>query len=254
MPSLFNSGRDTSFALYVGALPSRDQPHLFVPPGARVLGAAEVSGYATGILDVPGTPDSVSAEMERGLAALDWTPAPGARVGTGSRYGGFRSAAESRASGMALCRNHQFMLVAVASNTDATSRVTLEMFPASMALDACSAQAAESPPGSRVGISVPTVLNPPGTIDNPSCPRPFSSQSTAAAVRSLVSPAAMLDFYSRQLADSGWTAVTPGPASIGRAWTRVDSSGARVETVITVATNPSDTTCRDLSMQLRRYP
>ena len=157
--------------------------------------------------------------------------------------------------GMALCRNHQFMLVAVASNTDATSRVTLEMFPASMALDACSAQAAGVPAGVARRHLGAHRAQPARHHRQPVVPTTLLlADSTAAAVRSLVSPAAMLEFYSRQLADSGWTTVTPGPASIGRAWTRVDSSGARVETVITVATNPSDTTCRDLSMQLRRYP
>jgi hypothetical protein len=114
------------------------------------------------------------------------------------------------------------------------------------------------PPQIQTGMTrspLPTVFNPPTATDarmTGDCSSSvMGSMGTGATLRTSLTTEALLDHYGRQLQDSGWTAAGERASIIGRSWTRPDSSGTPVETVITVATPARDTGCRELNMQVR---
>jgi hypothetical protein len=101
---------------------------------------------------------------------------------------------------------------------------------------------------------MPTVINPPGS-DRPACGSSGSSggyPSSEASISTTMSDEELLNFYGKQLADSGWTMSSPQPVS--RTWIRTDSSGTRRVLAIDITPVPGSATCRLLDMQMKfRY-
>jgi hypothetical protein len=58
----------------------------------------------------------------------------------------------------------------------------------------------------------------------------------------------ILDHYNRQLADSGWTLVPASEGLVRSLWQRTDSTGARLEVVLTVSSHAGTPGCYDVEM------
>jgi hypothetical protein len=240
--------------LLVGALPSRALARLYVPSNARIVGASTIADLMTGILSVPGSLDSVRGQFKRELGKAGWTARP-TFAAAYMRGGGFRpppTPANATEQALVLCRENELLSVGFQPGRDfGAIMVTLQLYPTSLGSATCTQP---QPPPVGVASPLPTVMNPPGSVDDYQCFQATSTNGTSGRIRSTLTSDALLDFYGRQLADSGWTAVAPGATITGRTWARKDSAGGTIETTITVATTPRDPACRELNMQGRRRP
>src|SRR5262249_23322937 len=97
----------------------------------------------------------------------------------------------------------------------------------------------------------PTLYNPTGAGDYSGirdCQMDGAYSGTSAQLRTPMSSQQILDHYARQMQDSGWR---PAAGSIGRVWTKPDSTGALQEVSLVVATSPRDSLCHDVNLQVR---
>jgi hypothetical protein len=105
------------------------------------------------------------------------------------------------------------------------------------------------------GIELPVLLNPDGAgMNSPTCYAAnlssMGGNNTSERLQTNLSPAQLIEHFSRQLSDSGW-GVSATSASIRRSWTRPDSGGMSREVTLTIT--PSQVNgCMDVSMQARR--
>jgi len=101
----------------------------------------------------------------------------------------------------------------------------------------------------------PTLFNPAGATDSRmtgDCSSTIGGSSgTSTNLRTPMAADAILSHYGKQLADSGWQDVGGRATIVGHSWTKTDSTGAPVELSLTVTGSPRDSTCRDISMQVR---
>lgn len=201
-------GGTPQIELYVGTLPPADASRLFVPPGATVLGASVVGELTTVLLHVPGSPDSATTRMRRGLANLAWSPAaPPASAPSG---GGFRPAPGPHRNAVELCRDTVALVMDTEPAGADETLVTLEIIASSRRPSGCGAPVRRLMPG----IPLPTLVNPPQAVEGFACQTGNSfSTSTSGFAQTPMSMAAMLDYYGAQLRDSGWT-VVPAPATV----------------------------------------
>ena len=102
----------------------------------------------------------------------------------------------------------------------------------------------------------PTLIDPPGSIEdhgNGPCMASMGGNPIGLGItmRSSMSPQDLLDYYGRQLADSGWT---PTPATVPGAlktWSRTDSIGTTSEVTVTVAPSSGTAACHMVYMQVQ---
>jgi hypothetical protein len=99
----------------------------------------------------------------------------------------------------------------------------------------------------------PTLFDPVITSDSAFvCWRSFGGLSTAATrLKTTMSGEALLDHYARQLQDSGWAPERNLPASVGRTWTRRDSTGAIVQVALKASTSLQDSTCHEVTLEVQ---
>src|SRR5262249_61822881 len=96
----------------------------------------------------------------------------------------------------------------------------------------------------------PTLYNPAGAGDYAAtrdC-QLMGLFGTSTQLRTPMTPQQILDHYAKQMQDSGWR---PATGSIGRTWTKPDSTGAAQEASLLVATSTRDSTCHEVSLQVR---
>lgn len=235
--------------ILVGSLPGWIENHLYLPPSARVVGAAFLGTTVVGIVHVPDAPDAAIADYKRELPKLGWkTPPPAPSYG-----GGFRPApAGESPTRLTLCGDQQTLTATATRHRGTITEVVIRVVGGGN-YSVC------NPPQMPTGMSrvpLPILYNPA----NPSDARVVGACSsgwgggtsgTNTTLRSTMQPEVLLDHYGRQLQDSGWHATSERPTIFGRSWTRTDSTGAPFEVQLTLTTAPGDSTCRDLSMQVR---
>jgi hypothetical protein len=229
--------------LYVGQLPPVAQNLLYVPPTARVLGTTEYATQSFTLMDVPGPPDSVRALVRRELARAGWKPAP-QFAGYG---GGFRYTTGTQAVPSNFCHDSLMLRVGFDQTTVPAMRVSYIITHGDN--NGCAPRRAIAN-----YLQMPTLFHPDGSLYDAVCSRALTgniaSTSTSAQVRSALSDDALLDHYARQLKDSGWTAASE-VNTVSRTMSRTDSSGAQLETTLTIRTVGA-TGCKQIDLGLRR--
>jgi hypothetical protein len=237
--------------ILVGSLPGWVSNRLYTPAGARVLGAAFIGQTAVGVMALADAPEAVIAELKRELPGRGWQiPPPQPSYG-----GGFRSAPAMLMSGsptsIVPCGNQQMLTASAARHRGTSTLVLLRVAPAGQ-YGPC------NPPQMPLGMPrtvFPTLFNPAGAPDTRmtgDCSSTLGGSSgTSTNLRTAMAAEAILSHYGKQLVDSGWKAAGDRATIVGHAWTRTDSTGSPVELSLTVTASPRDSTCRDVSMQVR---
>ena len=246
-----SGGFSTEPQILVGMLPGWMNSRVFLPPNGRVLGSAFVGSVTVGVLAVSEQPDSAIAQFKPELAKRGWKPLP-APEQTGSGAGGFRPAPvqgpvdPSPVTRMMLCGGDQQMLIVAATRrSEAKTQIVYRVTPAT-AYGPCSLQ--PQPPRTD-GIPVPTLINP-GAVsdfrDFGKCSSHAQSAGRSVSLRSTVSLDSLVLHYAKQMQDSGWRATSA--VSMGRSWSRTDSTGRLFEARLSASTSPHDSLCRDLDL------
>jgi hypothetical protein len=236
--------------ILVGSMPEWITNRLYVPANARVLGSAFLGTTVVGIVSLPAASDTVIAEFKRELLRRGWqNPPPPAYSG-----GGFRSAPtipDGPTTRLTLCADQQTLTATASRRRGTVTNVTFRVF-SSAGFSVC------HPPQLQAGMGrspFPTLINPPTSTDarmTGDCSSTLmGSSGTSTTLRTPMPADALLDHYGKQLQDSGWAVSGEKASIVGRTWTRADSAGAPVETVITVATPARDVGCRELNLQVR---
>jgi hypothetical protein len=238
--------------ILVGSMPEWITNRLYVPAGARVLGSAFLGTTIVGVITVTDAPETAIAEFKRQLLQKGWKAPPPAPTYNG---GGFRPAPVAPPSGptthMTLCGDQQVLTASAARRRGEATDVTLRVI-STTTFSACRFPEI---PTSMIRSPFPTLINPPGAPDarmNGDCSTTsMGSMGTGTTLRTSMTPDALLDHYGKQLQDSGWASPGDKAPIVSRTWTRTDSTGAPVETSITVTTSPRDSGCREINLQVR---
>ena len=243
--------------ILVGSLPEWFASRIAVPSSARVLGAASSGNIVVGIYTVKTTPDTAVTQLRTALLARGWRlPPPTPNYG-----GGFRPATMTTAQQMGpatratLCRDDQTLIVSGATTRGGSANVTMRL---TSALGPTSYSTCNPPPRPEMPANrllFPTLYDPPitgeATTPNACFPNYTNATGTNNYLRTTLSPELVLEHYTRQLQDSGWTATTSLAPPVGRTFARRDSTGAPIEVTLTVAGSPMGASCRDVTMQVR---
>ena len=237
--------------ILVGSVPEWIAPRLFVPAGGRILGSAFLGTAMVAVVTLPSAPDSILADVRRGLMQRGWAAPPPAQMYSG---GGFRPAVTAINGNPyardVLCNNDQMLTVTATRRRGVATDITMRVITTT-GFSVCR----PSPPYPSAARSpMPTLYNPAGANDarmNNECVSSnyTSSMGSGTMLRTPMTPETLLDHYGKQLADSGWTSSAERSV-VGRTWTRPDSTGAPVEVTLTITTG-RETGCRDINMQVR---
>jgi hypothetical protein len=235
--------------ILVGAFPGWMNARVHVPTGARVLGSAFLGTITVAVMAVPQEPAAAIEQLRPELEKLGWAaPPPPPSYG-----GGFRNQLPTMMGNVTvttvftLCGGDQQMLIARASRLHGGTQVLYRITPASTG---STCHPPQLPPNAMRSL-YPTLYNPAGAGDYVSmrdCQLDGSSMGTSTQLRTPMSPQQILDHYAKQMQDSGWR---PATTAIGRIWTKPDSTGAPQEASLVVTTSARDSTCHDVSMQIR---
>ena len=242
----------------VGKVPPILEPYLYMPANAHVIGGIQTQSTTIAVFTVPMPMDQVRTVYAREEAKLGWTQPPSFDA---MRGWGFMPAPGTTSSGdgYEYCHIGQSLRIVPSYSNGGVTQVTatVQNFGGSR----CGLQQQNiggrpvPPPGA------PTVFNPDGSQMNAQACQQFGgfgalSSATSERLQTSLSSAQLLDYFARQLSDSGWkgTAAEPGAR---RTWTRPDTGGLTRELTITAlpATNANQNAdCRDLTMTVRLVP
>ncbi len=247
----YSSSNTAGFS--VGKIPASVAPFLFVPPNARILGGVESQNSTVAIYSVRMSPEQLRTSFLREQPKLGWAlPSAGADP----RGWGFMPAPgmNPASAGYQYCHIGQSLSISPSVTSDGWTQVTATVSNYS---GTCNGQRPTfanrptTPPG------LPSVFNPEdGEMNRPSC---FSneavvgiSNTSAERLQTKLTPAQLIDYFARQLADSGWKSTSDVPAA-RRSWTRPDSGGTLREVTITILPGQAVNvpSCHDLTMQVR---
>lgn len=217
--------------IYVGALPPALASVVYLPPGARILGGSGqwIFGGAIGVIDVPGSADSVDAALTRGQTGHGFTLAK-SQPNTAFMWG-FRPHPENgraipQRRSITFCATNDKSLVAQIVEQDAG--VARVVFLESEGPSACGT--------SDDRMQMPLLVSP--DTPNDAFERCSVRWSSIGSSMPLYEPAMSADaiyaHYARQLADSGWAEAANGKMA-GAVWTKADSAGGRREVRLSVA-------------------
>jgi hypothetical protein len=236
--------------ILVGSLPGWVSARIKTPANATVLGSAFLGSTVVGIISLPDAPDVVIADMNRELAKQGWkAPPPQPSYGGGFRPAGFSLAVNGTPTRVTLCGDQQLLTVTATRRRGVATDVTLRLSPSLTGSSIC------SPAPLPLGYArspLPTLYNPSTSSMTSSCGTQYGGPGTNTSLVTALSAGALLDHYGKQLQDSGWRAPETSISIVGRTWARTDSAGAPQELNLTVMTSARDTTCREISMQLRQ--
>lgn len=238
----------------VGTMPEWFTNRVFIPSDAKVLGAAFLGTTVTGVISLPATSDSVIPEFKKELLKRGWTVPP---VMPRFSAGGFNPApavpTDASRNRVTLCSDQQILTVSAARRGGVATDVTLRMSTGT-GISACHLPQIPTP-ASMLRLPFPTLVNPQGAVDTRmtgDCSATMmGSMGTGTTLRTTMPADALLDHFSRQLTDSGWTSFGEKAAIVGRSFARTDSTGTRTEVTITVVPSARDAGCRDINLQAR---
>jgi len=243
--------------VFAGKIPPALTEQFYVPPSSRIIGSVENRVVTIVIINVPLSVDSAIASYRRELPRLGWTPTS---PPPSSRTWGFLPARGNRPEDqrkLDFCRDGRQLGLAIGprqSGDSAKVLVSIIRTPCGPA-DASRAAFAANP-----YAEAPILVNPSGAGGRlgASCERQGRSGGSShpsTALRTAMTPKEILGHYGRQLSDSGWTQVASTDDIARTTWQRTDSSGARLEVTLTVATHAGTPGCRDVEMlYMGRHP
>lgn len=250
--------------ILIGSLPGWMMELVQVPKGASVLGAAFSGSSVVGVLRSPEAPETLIGEFSRDLPKLGWTappPWPGRNSG-----GGFRWASQSLprpASGpptaLTLCHDKQMLMISAGRRRGVASLATLRLNATPGATTICNPPAL--PEGYTPPLPLPLLFNPDDATDGyrpgASCMKAMTSDQngssgTSAMLITTRSAESIMEFYTKQLKDSGWGAPVASRTTMTREWVRMDSAGAPVIYQLNVAPVVQDSTCHRIELYVRK--
>lgn len=249
MMSMYAGGRPR---LLVGTLPAGLTRRLWVPPGSTILGGIESSGFGLAVIRSPLPRDSVSAAYRLEQPKLGWTlphdPSPMPMMGFVSVP---PQAGVDDNGALIFCSGGTTLTIAVTT----IDPLTWEIRATALDLpnDRCRAVTPPPPRVFQVGRpQYPTLVNPPGS-GNGFAPNCSSYNSSGFGGTTRLQTTMTLDqlfaHYGKQLADSGYT---PGASqTVGRSWTRRDSTGTLTELMLTARTQAATPACVEIQMEVR---
>ncbi len=232
--------------ILVGAIPEWARERMVFPSGARLLGSAFMSSTVVAILKLSSEADTNLTDLRRTLQERGWAAPP-----PPPSFGGFRSApTENSASRLTLCGKSDFLTAYVRKRPGLGTHLIMRLAP-SAGMGTC------RPPQLPTAMQqvAPTLINPAGVPDarfTGDCgAMAAGSFGIGTALRTSMSPRDLLNFYGRQLTDSGWIAPHDSATIVGRTWSRRDSTGVEHEVTVTVTPSTRDAGCRQVNMQTR---
>jgi hypothetical protein len=237
--------------ILVGTLPGWVMNKVSLPPGARVIGSAFIGNTVVGIVDVDASPAAAATAARTALMSQGWK-APPPPISTG---GGFRNAPASSLAGnsarMTLCEDPEMLTVSAMPQRGSATVLTYRM-TTTIGYSTC-----HLPEPSSVSqrFALPTLINPPQQLSGPVVTACFSGRQGGSSLSTLLNTPlgldSLLDYYGKQLDDSGWKPEGEKGALVGRTWMRTDSTGAVQEMSLVIHATPQGTSCREASMQYR---
>ena len=239
-------GGSQTHEYFIGRVPPVLDRFFYVPRNARVLGGMSSFSGVTVVLDLPPGSEDAATMYQREMPKLGWTP-PSPTAG---RTWGFVPAPGTTMNGsLEFCHIGQSIQIRPFPNGSGGTRITATVQP-------FGSQCSDSRPNvMAVGEvpSLPTLANPTGSaMNSPSCASPpfvpTRSSGTSERVQTTLAPDRLLEFFGKQLADSGWTPSQAG-AVARRTWTRRENSDTREVTLM--ATTMAGSNCLDVTMQAR---
>jgi hypothetical protein len=180
--------------------------------GARILGSMVAPSSTTIVLEVPLRADSVRQLLSNALPAVGWEPWEQVY----DSWGGFRPASSRYPA--TYCREGNTLSYRLTPRSNGPTLVSLDV--RRQRLETCGARPQRV---AAIDMQAPTLVDPPQSASNPCWQTRssgfFSRSASTSIVHTSVSPELLMDYYGRQLADSGWT-VRDDPDS-SRVLTRV---------------------------------
>ena len=246
--------------MYVGEVPREMANKIYVPKGARVLGGMSYGSGGTVIMLSNQSRESLAAELERELPKMGWTQFdPSLRMM--NPYSEFRDApipagtVRIQTSGpQQFCGPSGGMTVTLEQAGFADTRITVNATDVNMCANVSGASI--PPEVRREYAGRPTFVNPLNARNDMSgCYRNqpgdnFNSSSGGGGMISTnMSAQALLDHYSKQMADSGWKPVDV--ARVTRSWTRTDSAGKPLRYTLSI-NGLQNSTCLQIETRFER--
>jgi hypothetical protein len=246
-------GPSSQQEFFVGQVPPALAPFLYVPKNARVLGGMSSVNATTAVLELPPGSEDVVTAYQREMPKLGWTVPSGA-VG---RSWGFVPAAgmNMNGNGLEFCHIGQSAQLFPSPDGAGGTRLTITVnsFGGRCGATRNAFGTAQQPEMVRM----PTLVNPTGSFMNAqACSVSIAmggrSNGTTERVQSSLSANQLLDFFAKQLADSGWTSPQ-ATTIVRRSWTHSDGTNDNRE--LTLSANAiTGTPCLDVTMQVRTLP
>lgn len=148
--------------ILVGSVPEWVTPKLFVPPGGRILGSAFLGTTVVVVVTMQTAPDSVLADVRRGLMERGWTVPPPTPVYSG---GGFRPATTAINGNPyardILCSDQQMLTATATRRRGVATDITLRII-STPGFSLCRPSQPYVP---AVRSPMPTLYNPAGVND-----------------------------------------------------------------------------------------
>lgn len=237
---------------FVGQVPPALAPFLYVPKNARIVGGMSSGNATTAVLELPPGSEDVVSAYQREMPKLGWTVPSGA---DGRSYGFVPAAGMNmNGNGLEFCHIGQSAQIIPAPNAARGTRLTITVNGYG---GRCGGPRTVFSPQSAEIVRMPTLVNPTGSFMNGqacsvSVALPGRMNGTTERVQSSLSATQMLDFFAKQLADSGWT--SPQTVTIvRRTWTHADSANDVRELTLS-ASSIGGTPCVEMQMQVRSLP
>ena len=234
----------------VGRVPPSLAPFMYLPAHARVLGGLQNANNTVVIFKAPLSREELRVAYARELPRLGWTPSTGRN---GYAGWGFMPAPGTGPNGTGLeyCHIGQALQInPVETPSGLSVAAVVRNFGG-----ACGGRSPvfATPPGLT---EMPILVNPPDMpMNQPECSQPtvlgVAMRATTERLTTSTPADKLLEFFARQLADSGWTSAGPSGASVRRTWTHADTGGVARELTLSIAPSAVPS-CQEVSMQVRQ--
>lgn len=236
--------------ILVGSAPAWVDRLLYVPNGGHVLGSAFLGQSVVAIVQVPPGADTSTTTLKSEFLRRGWSVPPIPTYGGG----GFRPASSLMISSHTFCAD-QHVLNAYTRQHAGTDVFLVEHISTSQGYSVCHPP---QPPQPMLRSPFPMLIEPPiapGLPSTSDCRVGGTSNSmgTGATIRAAMSPRELLDYFGRQLADSGWQSMAPAGSTVIGRWAIADIVGTHREVTLTVTPSQNDVDCVQAYMEVRLF-
>ncbi len=237
----------TAVDIVSGAVPAPYQELVHLPSAVRVTGTVTTRRSATVLASATEPPDSVLRAIGREYGQAGWPGVSRVTIpAAAGNPGGFRPAP----SGFPTLFCHDGHEVnALASRT--SDGFTLVQLRIQLVSPTCgrlpNTRPASPPPQPRSPL--PLLRNPDDAQMRPECYNIGSTQRSDVQIMSSLTPAAMFEYYAKQLETQGWIRLPETP-SARASFSRRDTTGVQELATLSISGNPSVPTCRNATIEV----